>query len=167
MSKPQSPRWVAQNESFAVARGVKGSVQKAQLVLALIRGKKVEQALNDLTFSRKKLAESARKALLSAVANAENNHGLNVDQLVVSHAYAEKGLVLKRFMARARGRSAGILKPHCHITVVVGEKAKVEKPAKAAKAPAKKAESKAAPKAAASKAATKAEVQPETTESKE
>lgn len=140
MSKPQAPRKVAANEAFASVRGVKGSVQKAQLVLGLIRGKPVEQALNELTFCRKRLADSAKKALQSAIANAENNHQLNVDKLIVARAYADKGMVLKRFMPRARGRAGKILKPRCHMTVVVAER---EAPKAAPKA-AKKAEQKTA-----------------------
>lgn len=133
MSKQSNPRLVAANEAMASARGVKGSVQKAQLVLDLIKGQKVERALNDLTFSRKKLAEATRKVLQSAIANAENNHSLNVDRLVVAHAYAEKGLVMKRMVTKGRGRSARILKPFCHITVVVAEREPAAKPVKAAK----------------------------------
>ena len=133
MSKPQSPRLVDSHEAFASARSVKGSPQKAQLVLDLIRGKKVERALADLTFSRKRLADVARKVLQSAIANAENNHQLNVDKLVVARAFADKSIVMKRYSARARGRGARILKPRCHITVVVAEKAAEAKPAKAAK----------------------------------
>ena len=151
MSKPQSPRWVGGNEAFATARNIKGSVQKAQLVLDLIRGQKVEKALNDLSFSRKKLAVAARKVLQSAIANAEQNHQLNVDQLVVAHAYADKFGVLKRFTARARGRGARILKPFCSITVVVAEKA--EQP-KAAKPKAEKAVAKASKPAAKAETAT-------------
>lgn len=141
MSKPQSPRKVAATEAYASVRGIKGSVQKAQLVLSLIRGKKVEHALNDLQFSKKRLADAVRKALLSAVANAETNHGLNVDKLVVARAYADKSVVMKRWTSRGRGRAAGIQKPRCHMTIVVGEAA--AKPAKEAKAP--KAEAKKAP----------------------
>jgi large subunit ribosomal protein L22 len=135
MSKTSAPRLVADNEAIASARGLKGSPQKAQLVLELIRGKTVELALNNLQFCKKRLAVPARKALLSAIANAENNHGLNVDRLVVARAFADKGPVLKRFNPRARGRAAPIFKHRCNITVVVAEqapKAKSVKPAKAA-----------------------------------
>lgn len=136
MSQQANPRRIAPNEAVASAKGVKGSPQKAQLVLALIRGKKVEEALNTLQFCRRRLAEPTRKVLLSAIANAANNHSLNVDNLVVAHAYADKGIVMKRFSARGRGRSAQILKPHIHITIVVAEKEPVvkSKPAKAKKA---------------------------------
>jgi large subunit ribosomal protein L22 len=151
MSQTQNSRKVEANQAFATARNVKGSAQKAQLVLAMIRGKKVEKALNELSFCRKKLAEPAKKVLQSAIANAENNHGLNVDKLVVAHAMAEKGMVQKRFHARARGRAASVLKVWCHLTIVVAEAA--EKPAKKeAKAEGKKpAEKKASAKKAAPK----------------
>ena len=142
MSQASNPRRIASNAAMASAQGVKGSPQKAQLVLELIRGKPVEQALNALQFCRRRLAEPTRKVLLSAIANAANNHSLNVDKLVVAHAYADKGIVMKRFHARGRGRSAGILKPRCHITVVVEEREVAAKPAPKAKA--KKTETKQA-----------------------
>ena len=130
-------------EAAATARGLKGSQQKAQLVLALIRGKPVTHALNDLQFCKKRLASAARKVLLSAIANAEHNAGLNLDKLVVARAYADKGTIMKRFHARARGRAAPVFKHRCHITVVVAEKeaaAKAEKAAKPTKAAAKTTE---------------------------
>ncbi len=117
-------------------------------MLELIRGKSVEKALNDLTFCRKKLAPITKKLLLSAIANAENNHQLNVDNLVVARAYADKGAYLKRWMQRAKGRAAPVLKHRCHITIVVAEKAPEAKPAPKAAA-AKKAPAKAAVKAEA------------------
>lgn len=122
MSKQSTPRRLADTECRAVLRGVKGSQQKAGLVLAMIRNKPVEKALADLQFSRKKLAVDAHKLLTSAIANAENNHDLNVDQLIVKEAYADKSMVMKRFRARARGRAAKILKPRCHLTIVLAEK---------------------------------------------
>lgn len=137
MSKQANPRRVSATEAIASAQGIKGSPQKAQLVLELIRGKPVEQALNALQFCRKRLAEPTRKVLLSAIANAANNHQLNVDKLVVAHAYADKGIVMRRFSARGRGRSAPILKPRCHVTIVVAEKAAEAPKAKAAAKPAK------------------------------
>lgn len=140
MSQQANPRRVAPTEAIASLKGIKGSTQKAQLVLELIRGKPVEQALNALQFCRKRLAEPTRKVLLSAIANAANNHQLNVDKLVVAHAYADKGIVMRRFSARARGRSAKILKPRCHITVVVAEKEPAAKPAKQPKAKAETAQ---------------------------
>lgn len=137
MSKQQTPRALADHQAKASVTGIKGSVQKAGLVLELIRGKNVETAMANLQFSRKKMAEDARKCLESAIANAENNHDLNVDKLVVEEAYANKNIVLKRFRARARGRAAKILKPRCNMIIIVGEKAVVKKEAK--KVPAKAA----------------------------
>ena len=121
MSKAKAPRRLAENEARAVLRTVRISPQKLNLVAALIRGKKVATALNDLEFSRKRIAVDVRKCLESAVANAENNHDLDVDDLVVHQAHVGKGLVLKRFHARARGRGARILKPFAHLTIVVRE----------------------------------------------
>ncbi|MDM7983233.1 MAG: 50S ribosomal protein L22 [Maricaulis sp.] len=97
------------------------SPQKLNLVAALIRGKKVEKARNDLQFSRKRIAGDVLKVLDSAIANAENNHGLDIDSLVVAEAYVGKNLVMKRFRARARGRGAKILKPFSELTIVVRE----------------------------------------------
>lgn len=153
MSKQSAPRLVAANEAYATARDVKGSHTKAFLVLDLIRGKKVERALNDLTFCRKKLAGVTKQLLMSAIANAENNHQLNVDNLVIAHAYADKATILKRWNPRARGRAAPILKARCHLTIVVAEKAPEAKPAPKAKAEAKPAAKAAAPKAAKAEAA--------------
>jgi large subunit ribosomal protein L22 len=142
MGKPSHERRLANNEAQAVARGLRISPQKLNLVAGLIRGKKVDQAMAELEFSRKRIAGDVRKCVMSAVANAENNHGLDVNDLVVSEAYVGKGLVLKRFHARGRGRGAPILKPFSHLTVVVRqvEEEKKVKPAKkaAAKSAAKK-----------------------------
>jgi large subunit ribosomal protein L22 len=121
MSKPASPRKVGDKEALAVATSVRGSPQKLNLVAALIRGKKVGDALNILTFSKKSMAVDVRKCLASAVANAENNHNLDVDALVVKEASVGKGLVMKRFATRARGRSARIVKPFSRLRVVVRE----------------------------------------------
>jgi large subunit ribosomal protein L22 len=121
MGKPKRERSLADNEARAVAKNLKVSPQKLNLVAQLIRGKKVDIALNDLTFSRKRIARDVKKALMSAIANAENNHGLDVNDLVVSEAYVGKSLVLKRFAARGRGRSSRIFKPFSQITVVVRE----------------------------------------------
>lgn len=148
MSKSSAPRLVAANEAIASLRDVKSSTMKAALVLDLIRGKSVERALNDLTFCRKKLAPITKKLLLSAIANAENNHQLNVDNLVVSRAFADKGAYQKRWMQRAKGRAAPILKHRCHLTIVVAEKAPEAKPAAKPAAAKKTAAPKAAPKAA-------------------
>lgn len=164
MSKSVTPRKAASNEAVASLRDIKSSTQKAHLVLELIRGKPVERALNDLTFCRKKLAPITKKLLLSAIANAENNHGLNVDNLVVAQAFADKGAYLKRWMQRAKGRAAPVLKHRCHLTIILAEKAPEVKAPKAA-APAKAAAPKAAKaeKPAEAPAAT-AETTTETTE---
>jgi large subunit ribosomal protein L22 len=121
MSKPKHPRTLGDNEAQAVARSLRVSPQKLNLVAQLIRGKKVDKALADLTFSQKRIARDVKKALQSAIANAENNHSLDVDQLVVAEAYVGKNLVMKRFHPRARGRSGQIRKPFSQITVVVRE----------------------------------------------
>ena len=121
MSKPASPRKVGDKEALAVNTAVRGSAQKLNLVAGLIRGKKVGDALNILTFSTKAMAIDVRKTLASAIANAENNHNLDVDALVVAEASVGKGLVMKRMATRARGRSARIVKPFSRIRVVVRE----------------------------------------------
>ena len=119
MGKPKRERQLADDEARAVTRNLRISPQKLNLVAGMIRGKKVGQALADLTFSRKRIAQDVRKTLESAVANAENNHDLDVDELVVSQAYVGKNLVMKRYRARARGRGARIFKPFSQITIVV------------------------------------------------
>jgi len=121
MGKAKRARTLAENEAKAIARNLRISPQKLNLVAGLIRGKKVSQALADLEFSRKRIAGDVHKCVMSAVANAENNHGLDVDDLVVAEAYVGKNLVMKRFHARGRGRSASIMKPFSQITVVVRE----------------------------------------------
>ena len=121
MGKPKHPRARADNEAQAIARNLRVSPQKLNLVAGLIRGKKVNQALAELQFSRKRIALDVRKCVMSAVANAENNHGLDVDSLVVTQAYVGKNLVMKRFAARGRGKSSRIFKPFSQITVVVKE----------------------------------------------
>ncbi|MFN3745770.1 MAG: 50S ribosomal protein L22 [Hyphomicrobiaceae bacterium] len=121
MGKPKAERRLPENEAQAVARNLRVSPQKLNLVAAMIRGKKVQTALTELEFSRKRIAVDVRKCLMSAIANAENNHGLDVDDLIVSEAWVGKNLVLKRFHARGRGRSGGILKPFSQLTVVVRE----------------------------------------------
>ncbi len=122
MSKPASPRKVGDKEALAVATAVRGSAQKLNLVAALIRNRKASDALNVLTFSRKAMAVDVRKCLASAIANAENNHNLDVDALVVKEASVGRGLVMKRFASRARGRSSRIEKPFSRLRVVVLEK---------------------------------------------
>lgn len=119
MGKPQRGRTLKDNEARAVTRLIRVSPQKLNLVAQLIRGKKVDRALADLTFSRKRVAKDVKKTLESAIANAENNHDLDVDALIVSEAYVGKNIVMKRLRARARGRAARILKPFSQMTVVV------------------------------------------------
>ncbi|MBX6425266.1 MAG: 50S ribosomal protein L22 [Variibacter sp.] len=119
MGKKKRERGLAENEAKAVARNIRVSPQKLNLVAALIRGKKVATALADLEFSRKRVARDVRKCLQSAIANAENNHDLDIDDLVVAQAHVGKGLVMKRFHARARGRAGRIQKPFSHLTIVV------------------------------------------------
>ena len=126
MGKPKRERTLKDNEAKAVARLVRVSPQKLNLLAQLIRGKKVDRALADLTFSRKRVAKDVKKTLQSAIANAENNHALDVDSLVVAEAYVGKNLVLKRIRPRARGRSGRILKPFAQLTVVLRQ---VEEPA--------------------------------------
>ncbi|MCC5997111.1 MAG: 50S ribosomal protein L22 [Oceanicaulis sp.] len=121
MGQAKNPRRVAENEARAKLRMLRISPQKLNLIATMIRGKKVERALNDLEFSRKRASADVKKLLQSAVANAENNHGLDIDSLVVAEAYVGKNLVMKRFRARARGRGAKILKPFSELTIVVRE----------------------------------------------
>lgn len=121
MGKPKRERTLADNEAQAVTRNLRVSPQKLNLVAAMIRGKKVNSALADLTFSRKRIAGDVKKTLESAIANAENNHDLDVDALVVKEAFVSKGLVMKRFSPRARGRVGQIQKPFANLTIVVRE----------------------------------------------
>jgi large subunit ribosomal protein L22 len=121
MSKPKSPRKVGDREALAIATSIRGSAYKLNLVAGLIRGRKVGEALNILTFSKKAMAVDVRKVLASAVANAENNHNLDVDALVVKEASVGKALVMKRFTPRARGRASRIEKPFSRLRVVVRE----------------------------------------------
>jgi large subunit ribosomal protein L22 len=119
MGKEKNPRRVADNEAMAVARMLRTSDQKLNLVAGLIRGKKVDKALADLTFSKRRIAGEVKKVLQSAIANAENNHSLDVDQLVVAEAWVGKNLVMKRGRPRARGRFGKIMKPFSEITIKV------------------------------------------------
>jgi large subunit ribosomal protein L22 len=121
MSKQANPPRIAENEAKAVARMIRVSPQKLNLLAQLIRGKKVDRALADLEFSRKRIAHEVKKTLESAIANAENNHGLDVDDLVVAQAFVGKALVMKRFHARARGRASRIEKPFSNLTIIVRE----------------------------------------------
>ena len=131
MGKPERERSLADNEAQAIGRMIRSSQYKLNLVAGLIRGKRVEQALADLTFSKKRIAVEVLKVLKSAVANAENNHNLDVDDLVVAQAWTGKDMVLKRFHSRGRGRGASVLKPFSELTIIVREQAKEEKKAKA------------------------------------
>ena len=119
MGKPKTERALPDNEAKAVARMLRVSPQKLNLVATLIRGKKVGPALADLTFSRKRIANDVKKTLQSAIANAENNHGLDVDDLIVSEAFVGKAFAIKRFHARARGRAGRVEKLFSNLTVVV------------------------------------------------
>jgi large subunit ribosomal protein L22 len=119
MGKPKTKRALKDNEAKAVLRTLRTSGQKLNLVAQMIRGKKVEKALAELTFSNKRIAGAVRKTLESAIANAENNHGLEPDALVVAEAYVGDSLVMKRFMARGRGHSARMERPFSNLTIVV------------------------------------------------
>ena len=121
MSKQSAPRRVGEKEALAVGNTIRGSAQKLNLVAQLIRGRKVGDALNILKFSTKGMAEPVYKVLASAIANAENNHNLDVDSLVVAEASVGKSISLKRFATRARGKSTRIVKPFSRIRVVVRE----------------------------------------------
>jgi large subunit ribosomal protein L22 len=121
MSKQSSPRRVGDKEALAVGNTIRGSAQKLNLVAQLIRGRKVEEALNILKFSPKAMSADVYKVLASAIANAENNHNLDVDALVVAEASVGKSISMKRFATRARGRSTRIVKPFSRIRVVVRE----------------------------------------------
>ena len=122
MGKEQNPRRVAENEAMAKLRMLRTSPQKLNLVAGLIRGKPVDKALADLTFSKKRISIDVKKCLQSAIANAENNHGLDVDNLVVAEAWVGKNLVMKRGRPRARGRFGKIMKPFSEITIKVRER---------------------------------------------
>ena len=119
MSKDKNARRVADNEAMAKTRMLRTSPQKLNLVAQLIRGKSVDKALTDLTFSNKRIAADVKKCLQSAIANAENNHGLDVDELVVAEAFVGKNLTLKRGRPRARGRFGKIMKPFAELTILV------------------------------------------------
>ena len=126
MSKPKRERVLADNEAKAVARMLRVSPQKLNLVAQLIRGRKASAALADLQFSRKRIAVDVKKCLESAIANAENNHDLDVDDLIVAEAHVGKALVIKRFSPRGRGRVGQILKPFSHLTIIVRQVAAAE-----------------------------------------
>ena len=134
MCKEQNPRRVADNEAMAKTKMLRTSPQKLNLVAAMIRGKKVEKALADLTFSKRRIAGDVKKCMQSAIAKAENNHNLDVDQLVVAEAWVGKNMTLKRGRPRARGRFGKIMKPFSEITITVRE---IDAAAEAAKKAAK------------------------------
>lgn len=121
MGKDKNPRRVADNEALAVSRMLRTSPQKLNLVAQLIRNKPVDKALAELTFSKKRIAQDVKKTLQSAIANAENNHNLDIDELVVAEAYVGKNLVMKRGRPRARGRFGRIMKPFSQLTIKVRE----------------------------------------------
>lgn len=121
MSKEKNPPRVAANEARAVTPMIRTSPRKLNLVCALIRGKPVSKAMADLEFSRRRIATNVRQTLNTAIANAENNHGLEIDKLKVAEAYVGKALVMKRLHARGRGRSARVLKPFSNLTIVLRE----------------------------------------------
>jgi large subunit ribosomal protein L22 len=121
MGKSPAPRKLAENEAKAVTKMLRVSPQKLNLVAGMIRGKSAAKALADLSFSSKRIASSVKKTLESAIANAENNHGLDIDNLVISEAFVGKALTLKRWQPRARGRAGRIEKPFSHLTIIVRE----------------------------------------------
>lgn len=145
MGKEARARVLADTQAKAVGRNIRTSPRKLNLVAQSIRGKSAESALHELTFSPKRVAKAVKKVLQSAIANAENNHDLDVDDLVVTEASVGKNLVMKRFHARARGRGAHIEKPFSQVTIVVEEKREEKKPAEK-HAPKKAAAKKSAPK---------------------
>ena len=151
MGKEARARVLSDSQAKAIGRGIRTSPRKLNLVAQSIRGKRAEAALAVLTFSQRRVAHEVKKVLQSAIANAENNHDLDVDDLVVTEASVGKNMVLKRFHARARGRGASIEKPFAQITIVVEEK-REEAPAKK-EGPKAKTESKSGKKPAAKKAA--------------
>ena len=134
MSKPKHPRTLTETEAQAITRNIRVSPRKLNLVAGLIRNKPAAQAVATLTFSKRRIALQVRKTLESAIANAENNHQLDVDQLVVTHAEVGKSIVMRRFHARGRGRSAQIEKFFSHLKIVVAERASPAAPAATQKA---------------------------------
>ncbi len=122
MGKPKHDRRLSESEAIAVARNLRISPQKLNLLAESIRGKSAEAALSELTFSKRRIAGDVKKTLQSAIANAENNHQLDVDRLFVAEASVGKAIVMKRFRPRARGRAGRIMKPFSHLTVVVRER---------------------------------------------
>jgi large subunit ribosomal protein L22 len=131
MSKPKHERTLADTEAQAIARNIRVSPRKLNLVAGLIRGRSAQDAVATLTFSKRRIAQTVRKTLESAIANAENNHQLDVDRLVVARADVGRAVVMKRFHARGRGRSSKVEKWFSHLTIVVAEQT-VQAPAPAA-----------------------------------
>ncbi len=131
MSKPEAPPKQAANESRAVLRTLRVSPQKLNLVAQSIRGLSAEKAVNELAFSRKRIAKDVLKCLRSAIANAENNHDLDIDALVVAQAHVGKNITMKRMRPRARGRGAGIQKLFSQVTIVLRDSSKTPAPAEA------------------------------------
>lgn len=129
MGKAKASRRLKDNEAKAVARSIRVSPQKLNLVAAMIRGKKIASALADLTFSRKRIAGTVKKTLESAVANAENNHDLDVDSLIVAESHVGKSMVMKRFHVRGRGKASRVERPFSHLTIIVREAAGKEETA--------------------------------------
>ena len=123
MAQTKNASRTAPNEARAFVKYVRTSPQKLNLLAQMIRGKKAEKAVTDLEFSNRRVAQDVKKCLESAIANAENNHNLDIDKLIVSEAYVGKSIVMKRFRARAKGRGARILKPFSNLTIVVKEQA--------------------------------------------
>nr|WP_298794127.1 50S ribosomal protein L22 [uncultured Acetobacter sp.] len=123
MSKPKHPRTLAETEAQAITRNIRVSPRKLNLVAGLIRNKPASQAVATLTFSKRRIAQEVKKTLESAIANAENNHQLDVDQLIVKTAEVGKSIVMRRFHARGRGRSARVEKFFSHLKIVVAERA--------------------------------------------
>jgi large subunit ribosomal protein L22 len=162
MGKPKRERSLSDSEAQAVARNLRVSPRKLNLVAGLIRGKPVDAAIADLEFSRKRIAQDVKKCVMSAVANAENNHGLDVNELVVSEAFVGKNLIMRRFAARGRGRASSITKPFSQITVIVRQKAEEEgeekrkRKSKAADKPTKEAKGGAKKPASSAKKGSKA-----------
>ena len=153
MSKPKRERDLADTEAKAIGRMIRTSQYKLNRVAELIRGKRIEQAIADLTFSHKRIAVEVIKILKSAVANAENNHSLDVDDLVVAQAWTGKDMILKRFHARGRGKGSRVEKPFSELTIVVREKPQEEKKAKSKGAKGKAGTARAKPQAAKKEAA--------------
>ena len=122
MGKTSAGRKVAENEAYAVLRNLRVSPQKLNLVATMIRGMDAEKALAALTFSRRRISDDVKKAVQSAIANAENNHQLDVDRLFIKEAYVGKAITMRRFRPRARGRTGQIRKPFSHLTVIVSER---------------------------------------------